>query len=102
MAKPIISADSHITEPPECYKDHIQAKYKDTAPYITEKDGLGDVFVIEGMSSPVPLGLVAAAGINPKDMKAQGVYFRDLHRSGWDPKMRKADQERDGIAAEII
>ncbi|MCR9259345.1 MAG: amidohydrolase [Pseudomonadaceae bacterium] len=102
MGKPVISADSHITEPPECYRDNIQERYKDSAPFITEVDGLGDAFVIEGMPSPVPLGLVAAAGLDPKDIKAQGVHFKDLHRSGWDPKARKADQERDGIAAEII
>ena len=49
VAKPIISADSHITEPPECYRDNIESKFADTAPYITEMDELGDVFVIDGM-----------------------------------------------------
>lgn len=102
MSKPIISADSHITEPPDCYTANIASKYRDTAPYITEMDGLGDVFVINDMPAPVPLGLVAAAGMEPKDIKADGVAFKDLHRSGWDPKARQADQERDGVAAEII
>lgn len=102
MNKPIISADSHITEPPDCYKGHIAARYRDTAPYITEMQGLGDVFVIDGMPAPIPLGLVAAAGLDPKDIKAEGVAFADLHRSGWDPKARAADQARDGIAAEIL
>ncbi len=32
MAKTIISADSHITEPPGCYIDHIDPKYRDIAP----------------------------------------------------------------------
>ncbi|MDH3640691.1 MAG: amidohydrolase [Gammaproteobacteria bacterium] len=102
MSKSIISADSHITEPPDCYTENIASKFRETAPYITEMDGLGDVFVIDGMPAPIPLGLVAAAGLDPKDIKADGVSFTDLHRSGWDPKARKADQERDGIAAEII
>ena len=102
MAKPSISADSHFTEPPDCYTANIAAKYRDVAPYITEMDGLGDVFVINDMPAPVPLGLVAAAGMEPKDIKADGVAFKDLHRSGWDPKARQADQERDGIAAEIL
>ena len=102
MSKPIISADSHITEPPDCYKGHIASRYRDTAPYITEMQGLGDVFVIHGIPAPIPLGLVAAAGLDPKDIKAEGVSFASLHRSGWDPKARAADQERDGIAAEIL
>ena len=28
--------------------------------------------------------------------------FEDLHRGGWDPVARLADQERDGVAAEVI
>ena len=28
--------------------------------------------------------------------------FDDLHRGGWDPTYRLADQDRDGVAAEVI
>ena len=31
-----------------------------------------------------------------------GVKFDELHRGGWDPEARIADQDRDGVAAEII
>jgi hypothetical protein len=34
MAKPIISADSHITEPPNTYIDRIDAKFRDRAPRV--------------------------------------------------------------------
>ena len=54
------------------------------------------------MKTPVPLGLVAAAGIAPKDIRMGGAKFEDLHRSGWDPQGRLADQDKDGVAAEII
>jgi hypothetical protein len=33
-SKPIISADSHIMEPPNTYLAHIDRKYKDTAPRV--------------------------------------------------------------------
>jgi hypothetical protein len=29
-----ISADSHITEPPDCYRAHIEPNYRDRAPHI--------------------------------------------------------------------
>ena len=48
------------------------------------------------------MGLVAAAGVAPKDIRIGGAKFEDLHRSGWDPKARLADQDKDGVAAEII
>ena len=31
-----------------------------------------------------------------------GTRFEDLHRGGWDPASRIADQDRDGVAAEVI
>ena len=31
-----------------------------------------------------------------------GAQFEELHRGGWDPEARIADQDRDGVAAEVI
>jgi len=102
MQKPIISADSHITEPPGTYVDRIDKKFKDIAPRMERSEQLGDIFVIDGLSTPVPMGLVAAAGKRPEDLRISGVKFEELHRGGWDPKARLADQDRDGVSAEII
>jgi predicted TIM-barrel fold metal-dependent hydrolase len=102
MLRKPISADSHITEPPNCYVDYIDPAFRDRAPVIKEVEGVGDAFVIEGMPNPVPLGLLAAAGKDPKDITTSGVAFKDLWRSGWDAKYRVADQETDGVAAEMI
>ncbi len=97
-----ISADSHITEPPNCYIDHIDPAYRETAPRVERHEKHGDVYVIDGMNTSIPMGLVAAAGIEPKDLRPGGVRFEDLHRGGWDASCRAADQDRDGVVAEII
>ena len=102
MIRTPISADSHITEPPNCYIDYIDPAFRDRAPVIKELPNVGDAFVIEGMATPVPLGLLAAAGKEPSKITTSGVAFKDLWRSGWDPKYRLADQDSDGVAAEII
>jgi predicted TIM-barrel fold metal-dependent hydrolase len=62
----------------------------------------GDLFVIDGMDRPIALGLVAAAGKPPEEITMDGVKFDELHRGGWDPVARLLDQDRDGVAAEII
>jgi predicted TIM-barrel fold metal-dependent hydrolase len=102
MDFPIISADSHITEPANTYVDHIDPKWKSRAPYLRDEGDAGALFIVDGMSKPVPMGLVAAAGKKPEEIRVFGVHFDDMHRSGWDPRARIADQERDGIACEVL
>lgn len=100
---PVISADSHITEPPNTYLDFIDSAWRDKAPHMIDGgDAVGDVFVIDGMNLPVPMGLVAAAGKPPEEIKIMGVRFDQLHRGGWEPEARLADQDRDGVHAEVI
>jgi predicted TIM-barrel fold metal-dependent hydrolase len=100
-AMPIISADSHITEPPNCYTDYVDAGWRDRAPRIDRRPD-GDVFVIDGMKQAVNLGLVAAAGKPAEEITLKGGRFEELHRGGWDPDARMQDQARDGVAAEVI
>ena len=46
--------------------------------------------------------MLAAAGKEPSKITTDGVAFEDLWRGGWDPKYRLADQDLDGVAAEMI
>ena len=99
---PVISADSHITEPPDCYSANIDPAFRDRAPHMITHETRGDMFIIPGMKNPIAMGLVAAAGKQAEEITESGVFFADLHKSGWDPKFRVADQRRDGVAAEVI
>ena len=102
IADPIISADSHVTEPPNCYVDYVDPAWRDRAPRIEGRGDAGDVFVIDGMKQAIMLGLVAAAGKPAEEITLKGGRFEELHRGGWDPDARMRDQARDGVAAEVI
>jgi predicted TIM-barrel fold metal-dependent hydrolase len=102
VSYPIISADSHITEAPNTYRDYIDLKWRDKAPRIEYVEKIGDAFLIDGFNRPVALGLVAAAGKPAEELRISGVRFEELHRGGWDPDARMADQIRDGVDAEVI
>ncbi len=104
ISLPIISADSHIMEPPDTYIGRIDKKYQDTAPRVVFDEKRGDIYLVPGMKDTIPMGLVAAAGKKPEELAAAAgpVKFEDLARGGWDPEARMADQDRDGIAAEVI
>lgn len=102
MTFPIISADSHITEAPNTYRDYIDAKWRDKAPHIVDAGERGDLYVIDGMKSTISMGLVAAAGKKSEELTTKGSRFEELHRGGWDPEARMADQDTDGVSAEVI
>jgi hypothetical protein len=87
---------------PGCYIDNIDPAWREKAPHVVNKDGMGDIYVVDGMKTPVPMGLIAAAGVAPKDIRIGGAKFDDLHRGGWDPRHPAADQDKDGVAAEVI
>src|SRR3954454_9216131 len=99
---PVISADSHITEPPDCYTAHIDPAFRDQAPHMVTDEKRGDLFIVPGMKNPIAIGLVAAAGKAAEELTESGVLFGDIHRSGWDATARVADQVRDGVSAEVI
>lgn len=44
---PVISADSHVQEPPELYGERLDARYRERAPRIEERDGM-TYFVVDG------------------------------------------------------
>ena len=102
MAKPMISADSHITEHPDTYRKHIESALRERAPHVAHDDAGGDVYVIPGLTQgALPMGLIAAAGKRPEDIRPSG-RFEEWHRGGWDPEARLADQDRDGVRAEVL
>ena len=74
-AQPIISADSHITEPPDCYTKYIDPKYREDAPHIVHSESKGDLFIIPGMSKPIAIGPLSAAGIPSEQLSTFGKRF---------------------------
>lgn len=103
LAQGMVSADSHIVEPPNCYIDFIDPKYRDTAPHIEHADGR-DRYVVDGLKRSVPLTFIDGAGMSPSERKAilHSKTFADVRPGAYDGAARAADMDRDGIQAEII
>lgn len=97
-----ISADSHVAEPPHCYKDYIDPKYRDRAPEVRNDPKRGPLYHIPGLATGVAMGTLASAGKNPKDIKLDGTTWDEIYKGAWDGKARIADMDRDGVAAEIV
>ena len=76
MKSLMISADSHITEPPNTYIDNIDPAFRDRAPKMIDHEKLGDVFVIDGMSKPISLGRPPRRASRPRRSRSYGVEVR--------------------------
>jgi predicted TIM-barrel fold metal-dependent hydrolase len=98
-----ISADSHVTEPGDCYLPRIDPRFRDRAPIAVTDDTMGAVMDVDNGRSRVPYGMVAAAGRPVEKIGPfEHVGWDELHPGGWDPVARLAEQDRDGVAVEVL
>ena len=101
----LISADSHVNEPPDLWLTRVDKQYRERAPQLVTPPGgkEGAYFHYEGYA-PHPIGIGFGAGKTPEELKTflnQGTY-QDARPGGWDPAARIPDREVDGVDAEVL
>lgn len=96
----VISADSHVVEPPDLWLDHIAKEYRDRAPHVVREEK-SDVYVCPG-ATLVPVGLLAGAGRPDDEVRKEGRYETDVCPGGYDPHARLKDMAIDGVDAEVL
>jgi predicted TIM-barrel fold metal-dependent hydrolase len=96
----LISADSHINEPPDLWTARLPAKYRDRAPRI-ERFEQGDAWVMEGALDPINFGSNCSAGI-PAAQRSSWITWDQVRAGGYDPSARLTEQDADGVDAEIL
>ena len=102
---PLISADSHVSEPPDLWVTRCKEKYRDRAPRLSvNPPGLeGAYFLYEGYA-PHPIGIGLGAGKSPEELKEflTKATYADARPGGWDPAERLKDNEADGVEADVL
>jgi predicted TIM-barrel fold metal-dependent hydrolase len=105
VAYPLISADSHVSEPPDLWVTRVEKKYRDRAPRlaINPSGREGAYFLYEGYE-PHPIGVGLGAGKSPQELAeflTKGTYG-DARPGGWDPAERLKDNALDGVEADVL
>ena len=99
----VISADSHMTEPPDLWTTRLDKRFEDRAPRVvhnTEKPG--HFFMAPGIT-PFPVAGGFSTGRSGEALKEHLKSGYEAARpSGWDPIERLKDQDIDGVEAEVI
>jgi predicted TIM-barrel fold metal-dependent hydrolase len=94
---PIISADSHIQEPPELYEERLPKRFRHRIPHIETRADGSRYRIIDG-KRPRRLDLAEQRA----DQDDQNREFRRDPSGGRDIEQRLRDQRRDGVSAEVI
>jgi predicted TIM-barrel fold metal-dependent hydrolase len=98
---PLVSADSHVVEPPDLWTARMSKRWGDRIPRV-EGGPDGARFVCEDVP-PFGIGAFSAADVDGEEMPARFAAGYERVRPGaWDPAQRIRDQERDGVVAEVI
>ena len=103
MEELIISADSHVIEVPDLWEKGMPESLKERAPkvYFDEKKDawlFGSAEVI-----PQAVGGLFMAGQRPDNLENfRRAGFSVARPGGWDPIVRMADMETDGVSAEVL
>src|SRR5579875_2039376 len=97
----VISGDSHVNEPPNCFRDRLPAHLRDAAPKIVDSGDGGDGWTVAGRP-PMNFGLSSLAGRPFEEYRDKGIRFADLLPGNYDPIEHLKDQDRDGVDASVI
>jgi predicted TIM-barrel fold metal-dependent hydrolase len=95
-----ISADSHISETEDCFRQ-IDPAFEDKRPRAVFDEQRGALLEIADLGIKVPMGIICTAGRAPERF-ADPVDWDELHPAGHQPEARLAIQDEEGIAAEVL
>ena len=93
----VISADSHIQEPPELFSERLPKKFRHLAPWVEERDDGSRYLHVEGRR-PRRVDLA----VTRESDDDQHREFRHDPTGGRDIDRRIEDQTRDGVCAEVL
>jgi predicted TIM-barrel fold metal-dependent hydrolase len=101
----LISADSHVSEPPDLWATRVDQKYRDRAPRLAVNlpGKEGAYFLYEGYA-PHPIGIGLGAGKSPEELAEflTKATYADARPGGWDPAERVKDNDLDGVEADVL
>ncbi len=100
-----ISADGHLSEPPDLWTTRMERRFRDRAPRFKPVNGGEIAFVVDGTPVIGAMKEVVEAIFEKQkgalDMSPGGRHEKE-RPGGLNPHMRLLDQDLDSIAAEVV
>ncbi len=98
----LVSADSHVLEPPHIWTTYMPRKFHDKAPRVVPDGDGGDAWQFAPDIPPAPIGIHAAAGRGHGEIRWTGVTFAEANPGSFRGEPRLREQDTDGVDAEVL
>ena len=99
----VISADSHVVEPPDLWDVWLESKFRPNAPKLMKDPQGGDAWLYDPKGKPEPLGLVTVMGRTFEEFSWNGVrYGHEIRPACYEGEARIEALDEDGVDAEFL
>ena len=98
----LISADSHILEPPHLWTEYMPRKFHPKAPKVVSDGEGGEAWQFSPDIPPAPIGIYASAGRKHEEVRWTGVTFAAANQGNFSAGPRLKEQDVDGVDAEVL
>ena len=99
----LISADSHVVEPPDLFTTRIESRFRDRAPKVINDNGV-DRWICDNRIAVGSIGAPTQAGQRFEDKEALSLEssYEAATAAAYDPHVRMQANERDGVVGEVV
>src|SRR5262245_12842106 len=99
----IVSADSHIIEPPDLWEKWLTPEYRKRAPKLVKDDEGGDAWDFGDGGKPATIGLVTKTrGKSYDQLRWGGSTYATINQGCFEAGARVKEMQEDGIQLEVI
>src|SRR4030095_9334554 len=98
----LISADSHVLEPPHIWTTYVPKKFHDKVPRVVPDGEGGEAWQFAPDVPPAPIGIYASAGRKNECVRWTVVTFAAASQGNFRGQRRLEEQDIDGVDAEVL
>ncbi|ABW12333.1 amidohydrolase 2 [Parafrankia sp. EAN1pec] len=97
----LVSIDDHVIEPPDMYKNHVPARWRDEVPKVVRNRTGIDEWVFQGQKTSTPFGMAATVGWPREEWGFNPGAFAELRPGCFDVRQRVQDMNANGVLASM-